>query len=84
VNDRQLGLLFRALRTQRGLRQADVARRANIAQDCVSTFERGHAERLRLPTIRRLWDALDVGLELSPRMPTAAIAHLLDAGTQPW
>jgi transcriptional regulator with XRE-family HTH domain len=80
VNDHQLGLLFRALRHHRGLRQSDVARRAGIAQDCISTLERGHAEHLRLPTLRRIWAALDVGLELSPRMPTATIAHLLDAG----
>jgi transcriptional regulator with XRE-family HTH domain len=57
------GELLRETRRQRGLDQADLARRAGTTQTYVSRIERG-AVSPSLKTLRRLFNAMGVDLQL--------------------
>jgi len=80
MNDRQVGRVFRAMRIRRGLRQADVARRAGADAGALYLLERGVLQRLSLPMLRRLWAVLGVDIDIEPRLSPAERARLLDAG----
>jgi transcriptional regulator with XRE-family HTH domain len=57
------GALLRQFRTEAGLTQAELAERAGLSDDTVSTLERGARRRPHRDTARLLADAL----ELTPR-----------------
>jgi transcriptional regulator with XRE-family HTH domain len=60
MDDLRVGAIVRAVRRRRGLRQADVARLAGVAQSTVSEIERGRLEPLCLRTIRNVCSALEM------------------------
>ena len=63
-NQIRLGLRFqlRALRKERNLTQADLAALTGSQQTVISRVENHNADRLSIPTLLKLADALDVGL----------------------
>ena len=78
MEDRTVGLIIRALRRQRGWRQADLAAKAGVSQSTVSRAERSWLQDLTLGTIRSLFTALEAGVLLAPRWRGADLERLLD------
>lgn len=67
----------RALRAYRGLKQAEVAKRAGVSAGYLSRIERGTAAGLRMDIVERIIKALDGRLvfDLVPTPPPAAPGH---------
>lgn len=78
MDDARAGLVLRALRRRRRLRQSDVAAAAGVSQSCVSRFERGHLDTLCLRTIRAILGVVDARLLLDPRWRGGDVDRLLD------
>jgi transcriptional regulator with XRE-family HTH domain len=78
MNDLQVGLVIRAVRIRRGLRQVDVAIAAGVSQAMVSQVERGGLEDASLRLVRRVALTVGVSLPLEPRWRGAELAKLLD------
>lgn len=74
-----MGLVLRALRLRRGLRQRDVAARAGCSQSVVSRLEAGHVTEATVELLRRVFLALEARLDLAPRWRGAELERLLDA-----
>jgi transcriptional regulator with XRE-family HTH domain len=79
MDDVRVGLVIRAVRLRRGLRQSDVARTAGVAQTMVSLIERGGLEETSLRIVRRVAMAVGVSLPFDPRWRGADLARLMDA-----
>lgn len=79
MEDAAVGLLIRALRRHRGLRQSDVGRVAGVSRHCVSEIERGRLTGVTLRTLRHVGRALDTTLSLAPRWRGPELDRLLDA-----
>lgn len=79
VNDRDIGLVIRALRRRRGLRQIDLAEAAGLSQALVSLVERGHVESLTVRTLRRTAAALDARVVLELRWRGGDLDRLIDS-----
>jgi len=64
-----LVLRIRELREQKGWSQAELARRAAVAQSMVSRLERGQLQSVHLPTLEKLAAALgcDPGLLITKK-----------------
>ncbi len=78
MNDTQLGLVFRAVRIHRHLRQEDVARTAGTSASSVSRIERGHVSTLSIETIRMVAAALEIRLDLVPSWRGGNLEHVLN------
>jgi len=78
VDDRTAGLVLRALRRRRAWRQLDLAAKAGVSQSTISRAERGWLGDLSLATVRRLFAALEAGVQLVPRWKGAELERLLD------
>jgi transcriptional regulator with XRE-family HTH domain len=59
-----LGERLSAVRQQRGLTQAEVARRAHLPQQAISRLERGDRSHVRSDVLARLALALDVSTDV--------------------
>lgn len=57
--ERDIGKRIRAIRTELGLRQRDVADRSGLSTETVSRIERG-VQGVTFPNVARIADALDV------------------------
>ena len=79
--DSEIIQAFRARRKALGLTQRETARRSGIKQYLVSRFESG--QDLRLSTLLKLAQALDLELLPIPREDTAKVQSLLQAKRQP-
>jgi transcriptional regulator with XRE-family HTH domain len=66
VDDQKVGLMLRAVRIRRGLRQADVAALAGVSGPTVSRVERGLLDSLSLRALRAIGRALEVRIDLAP------------------
>lgn len=64
MDDRRVGLLLRAARQRRELRQSDVAARAGVGQTVVSDLELGRLEDVGLDTLRVVAAELDVVISI--------------------
>ncbi len=80
MDDQRLGAAFRVVRIRRGLTQAQLARRCDLSASLISLVERGHCDTLSLRTLRAIAAALEIRLEVTPRMRTGDIDRLLNAG----
>jgi transcriptional regulator with XRE-family HTH domain len=80
VNDRQVGTILRALRRRAGLRQADVAQRAGVSQQLVSSIERGGAGTVAGRTLRRVLAAVGADAITIVRWRGGELDRLLDEG----
>ncbi len=69
---------LRVLRRDRGWRQADLGRRADLSRDTVSRAERGAVDGLTLGALARLADALDASLVVELRWRGAELDRLID------
>jgi transcriptional regulator with XRE-family HTH domain len=78
VDDIRIGRLLRALRRNRGLRQADLAKMAGVSQSLISLIERGHLSSLSIDTLRRVFGALDARFEGSVSWRGGAVDRLVD------
>jgi transcriptional regulator with XRE-family HTH domain len=78
MDDQRVGRLFRAVRQNRQLRQADVAWRAGISQKTVSEIELGRLEAVGLAKLRRIATVLDVALSIDARWHGGRGDQLLD------
>lgn len=76
----RLGLAFRALRRELGLRQADVAERAGVSQQHVSDLERGHIGGMAVREIERLFEVLGARAAITVLWRGAQLDRLLDEG----
>jgi transcriptional regulator with XRE-family HTH domain len=73
-----VGQVFRALRYQQRLRQADLAARAGVAQQTVSDTECGRFGRLSVDVYCRIAEALGAEVVLTPHWRGPKLARLLD------
>jgi transcriptional regulator with XRE-family HTH domain len=78
VDDAKVGRALRQLRRRRGLRQADVAGLAGLAQQTISLIECGHTPALTVDTIRRAFLALGATYEGLVVWRGGALDRLLD------
>lgn len=72
-----IGRVLRRLRHRLGLRQKDVAARADISDTTYSEVERGHLDRVTLAKLRRIAAVLEVELHLEPRWRGGALERAL-------
>jgi transcriptional regulator with XRE-family HTH domain len=79
MDDQRFGTVFRAVRIKRGLRQADVARRAGVSTSTVSRIERGHIDPLALGATRRVGAVLDIRVDVITRWRAGDLDRLLNA-----
>jgi transcriptional regulator with XRE-family HTH domain len=78
MDDVRVGRALRALRLRRGLRQADVAAAAGLAQSTISLVERGHWSTLSIRTIRGVFAVVDARVEGQLTWRGGALDRLLD------
>lgn len=79
LNDTQLGMLFRAVRIQRCLRQEDVARVGGTSPSSVSRIERGLFGTLPVEAIRRVGAVLEIRLDLVPSWRGGDLERVMNA-----
>ena len=80
MDDQRLGAALRAVRVRRGRTQKELAAEAGISSSAVSLIERGHLDTLSLLVLRRVAAALDIRIEVDPRLRGGDIDRLLNAG----
>ena len=69
-NNKELGEALRQARTEKDLRQVDIARKAGVRQALVSDLENG-ATTAKLDTVLKLLAALEMDLSVIPRRKAA-------------
>jgi transcriptional regulator with XRE-family HTH domain len=79
MDDSRVGRSLRVLRLRKRLTQEQLGTRADVSQSAVSLAERGHIDRLSLRTLRRLFGAVDAGLDCRVVWRGGAVDRLLDA-----
>lgn len=79
MNDTQLGMLFRAVRIQRRLRQGDVARLARTSPSTASRIERGQLATVPIDVIRRVGAVLEIRLDLVPSWRGGDLERVVNA-----
>jgi len=79
MDDLHVGLVFRAIRIRRGLRQIDVAAMAGVSGSTISRIERGHLGLLSIEVIRKVAAVLEIRLELLPRWRGGDLDRLINA-----
>ena len=72
-------MLFRAVRIQRRLRQADVARLARVSTSSISRIERGHFTTLPIEIMRRVAAVLEIRLDLVPTWRGGDLERVMNA-----
>jgi transcriptional regulator with XRE-family HTH domain len=80
MQDVTVGSIVRAVRRRNGLRQVDVATRAGLSQQTISTIELGRLEEVDLATLRRAGQALGIALSVTAAWRGPELDRLLDAG----
>lgn len=80
MDERRVGRALRVLRRTRGLRQSDVAERADVSQATVSAIERGHWSTTSLRTLERVFDVVEADVAVVVRYRGGELDRLLDEG----
>ena len=80
MNDVVLGRALRAIRIHLGLRQADVAVKAGVAQQLVSRIERGDSGRMSRQTVSRVLQVVGADVVTTVRWRGGQLDRLLDEG----
>lgn len=78
MEDQRTGLILRALRRRRRLRQSDLAQLADVSQSMISRIEVGRLMGIPLDTLRRVFAALDAQLVVTPAWRGGQLERLLD------
>jgi transcriptional regulator with XRE-family HTH domain len=79
VDDHRVGRSLRALRLRAGLRQVDVAERAEVSQSLISAIEAGHCSGVTLDTLRRVFRSVGAGFDGQVIWRGPALDRLIDA-----
>lgn len=79
MDDQRIGAALRAIRTRKGWRQVDLARRARVSPPVIGRIERGGAASVPLGKVRRVASTLGARLEVFVRWDGADLPRLLDA-----
>lgn len=79
MDDQRIGAALRAIRTRKGWRQVDLARRARVSPPVIGRIERGGAATVPLGKLRRVASTLGARLEVFVRWDGADLPRLLDA-----
>ena len=74
----KIGSTFRAIRVELRLRQADVAERAGVSQQTVSSLECGRFGGLSIDGYCRIAEVLDADVALAPRWRGPKLDRILD------
>lgn len=69
---RQLAVVVRDARIARGLTQAELAQRVGVSRPWISRFESGHVENAGVERIMKLFEVLDMRMEVSYETNQAA------------
>jgi transcriptional regulator with XRE-family HTH domain len=80
MSDVAVGRALRAIRIHLGLRQADVAIKAGVAQQLVSRIERGDSGRMARQTVGRVLEAVGADVVTVVRWRGGQLDRLLDEG----
>jgi transcriptional regulator with XRE-family HTH domain len=80
MDDLRVGLMVRAVRLRRGLRQADLAAAAGTSRQTISRLERGELAAMCIRTLRRVSRALGMPPMVTLGWRGADVAELLDEG----
>jgi transcriptional regulator with XRE-family HTH domain len=78
MEDLAVGRMLRLVRVRRGWRQEDLAKAAGVSRATVSRLEHGELEATALGAIRRVFEALDVRVAVTPRGIGAELPRLAD------
>jgi len=78
MDERRVGRALNLLRRTRGLRQSDVAERADVSQATVSAIERGHWSTTSLRTLERVFDVVEADVAVVVRYRGGELDRLLD------
>lgn len=78
MNGQRVGAVVRAVRLHQGLRQQDVADRADISQRWVSELERGHIGSVTVDVVDRVCRALEIGLAFDLRWRGGDVDRVVD------
>jgi len=78
LDDLAFGRLVRLARIKRGLRQQDLAARADTSRPVVSRIERGHVGETSVATVRRVAGVLDLRVELLARARALDVDRVLN------
>ena len=74
----RLGSVYRAVRVEMRLRQADVAARAGVSQTTISKIERGQLREFGVQILQAVAEALEADLDVGLRWRGPKLARLLD------
>jgi len=80
MDERRVGRALHVLRRTRGLRQRDVAQRADVSQATVSAIERGRWSATSLRTLERVFDVVEADVAVDVRYRGGELDRLLDEG----
>ena len=80
MDERRVGRALRVLRRASGLRQRDLAARADVSQATVSAIERGHWSATFLRTLERVFDVVEADVAVVVRYRGGELDRLLDEG----
>ena len=78
MDERRVGRSLHVLRRARGLRQVDVAERADVSQATVSAIERGHWSATSVRTLGRVFDVVEADVDVVVRYRGGQLDRLLD------
>jgi transcriptional regulator with XRE-family HTH domain len=79
MDDLRTGRLIRAVRLRAGLRQADVAVRANMSQQLVAVIEAGRLDKVTVRSLRAVGRVLGIELGFAARWKGGEADRLLDS-----
>lgn len=77
VDDQRIGAALRAIRLRRALRQSDVAERAGVSRQLLSSIERGDLDHASLLKLRALAEVLGARLDVLVRWRGADLDRLV-------
>jgi transcriptional regulator with XRE-family HTH domain len=78
MDDIRVGLVFRAIRRSKHLRQIDVGNAAGLSQQLVSDLERGWIRRMTVERVRSIGAVLEIEMPFGPRWRGPELRRLLD------
>ena len=79
MDDHRIGRALRSLRLRAGLRQVDLAERAQVSQALVSAIENGGCRTVTLGTLRAVFRAVGAGFDGNVLWRGPAIDRLIDS-----
>jgi DNA-binding Xre family transcriptional regulator len=79
MDNLRLGITVRTVRIRRGWRQDDLAAATHVSRAQIGRIEHGHADAIKLGTLRHICAALEIRVDLVPRWRGADLDRMLSA-----